>query len=67
MSSILIVFFSSAFAGIFEGTKLLVEIERGVRQFFHRAGGYLTNLLISLFVSAAAYNPTLAILLITQI
>lgn len=38
MSSILIVFFSSAFVGIFEGAKLLAEVERGVGQLFQRIG-----------------------------
>lgn len=43
INSILIVFFSSAFAGIFEGAKLLVEVERGVTFLFHTVGGYVTK------------------------
>lgn len=67
INSILIVFFSSAFAGIFEGAKLLVEVERGVTFLFHTVGGYVTNLIVSTTVSAAACNQTLAILLSAQI
>ena len=67
INSILIVFFSSAFAGIFEGAKLLVEVERGVTFLFHTVGGYVTNLIVSTTVSAVACNQTLAILLSAQI
>ena len=67
INSILIVFFSSAFAGIFEGAKLLAEVERGVTFLFRTVGGYVTNLIVSTVVSAAACNQTLAILLSAQI
>ena len=63
INSILIVFFSSAFAGIFEGAKLLVEVERGVTFLFHTVGGYVTNLIVSTTVSAVACNQTLVILI----
>lgn len=67
INSILIVFFSSAFAGVFEGAQLLAEVERRVQLLFQRIGGYLTNLIVSILVSAAACNQTLAILLVAQI
>lgn len=63
----LVIFFSSAIAGIFDGAHLLADVEKAVRRLYTKVGAYLTNILVSILTSAAACNQTLAILLCSQL
>lgn len=67
ISPALVVFISSAFAGIFSGAKLLHGVELVVRRMYERCGAYITNMLISWVTAAAACNQTLALILTNQL
>lgn len=67
ISAALVVFISSAFAGIFSGAELLHGVELAVRRMHARCGAYLTNMLVSWVTAAAACNQTLALLLTSQL
>lgn len=67
ISPVLVVFISSAFAGIFSGADLLHGVEAAVRRMHARCGAYLTNMLVSWVTAAAACNQTLALILTSQL
>lgn len=62
----LIVFISSAYSGIFEGTGLLREVELLFASISQKIGIFATTILTSITTSAFACNQTLAIILTNQ-
>jgi NhaC family Na+:H+ antiporter len=62
----LIVFISSAYSGIFEGTGLLSEIELFFETLSQKIGIYLTTIITSISSAAFSCNQTLAVMLTHQ-
>lgn len=61
--SALIVFVSSAFTGIFEGTEMLQSFEEIVNKSSSRAGNFFTTIIVSIITSAFGCTQTLAVIL----
>lgn len=63
LKSAFIVFVSSAFTGIFEGTKMLESLDRITNKSDSRVGSFLTTIIISIITSAFGCTQTLALIL----
>ncbi|HEX9026861.1 MAG TPA: Na+/H+ antiporter NhaC family protein [Clostridium sp.] len=61
--SALIVFVSSAFTGIFEGTKMLQNLEEIIDKSSSRTGNLFTTIIVSIITSAFGCTQTLAVIL----
>lgn len=67
LPAMLIIFFSSAMAGIFSGAHLLAEVEKAVQSLHARCGAYITAQVVGLLTAIVACNQTLAIILSHQL
>ncbi|WP_315116707.1 Na+/H+ antiporter NhaC family protein [uncultured Clostridium sp.] len=63
IKSSIVVFISSAFTGIFEGTSMLKYIDQYVDKAKTRSGLFLTSILASIFTGAFGCSQTLAVIL----
>lgn len=63
LKSALIVFLSSAFTGIFEGTKMLESLEEIIDKLSKRSGNFFTTIIVSIITSAFGCTQTLAVIL----
>ncbi|OPJ65372.1 malate-2H(+)/Na(+)-lactate antiporter [Clostridium chromiireducens] len=63
LKSAYIVFVSSAFTGIFEGTKMLESLDSITNKSDSRAGSFFTTIIVSIITSAFGCTQTLALIL----
>jgi NhaC family Na+:H+ antiporter len=63
IKSSLVVFVSSAFTGIFEGTKMLKNLEDITNKSCTRAGSFFTAMIVSIITSAFGCSQALAVIL----
>ncbi len=63
----LIVLISSAYSGLFAGTGLLADIERGCENLSHKLGVFAGTMITSIAAAAFSCNQTLAIMLTHQL
>jgi len=63
LKSAFIVFISSAFTGIFEGTRMLESLNSMANKSESRAGSFFTTIIVSIITSAFGCTQTLALIL----
>jgi NhaC family Na+:H+ antiporter len=63
LKSALVVFVSSAFTGIFEGTKMLNNLEKIINKSKGRAGCFFTTVIVSIITAAFGCSQALSVIL----
>ncbi|MFD3157017.1 Na+/H+ antiporter NhaC family protein [Haloimpatiens sp. FM7330] len=63
----IIVFISSAYSGIIEGTKMLENVEQNLDKLSKKVGTFNASFIVGLIVSAAAFSQALAVILHHQL